>query len=239
MTALQMPSARPKGFFDPVTGELTARTMLALVALCFTATILVVMFIDRAVADYAHAHLRVNGKETAFFKALTDIPDPIPVMAGLVTAWYSVGLLFGIRPGPVGRVALQIALAVLVAVTIKEQLKVLAGRTWPETWTNNNPSWIKDRVFGFFPMTSLFGEKVGRAYMAFPSGHMTIIAVAMTSLALNVGKRWLWWVAAVPVVLVAIGMVGCNYHWVSDLIFGAFLGAGVALAAFRLARRTG
>lgn len=226
--------ASPSFFVSPATGELTNAGLGVLIALTLALTLLAIAFVDRPVADYAHAHLRIGGKEHPTFKALTDIPDFIPVVAGLIAAWHAVLLLFGMRPGPWGRVALQIALAVLVAITIKEQLKVLAGRTWPETWTNNNPSYIKDGVYGFFPMKSLFAEKVGRAYHAFPSGHATVISVAMVSLALNF--RWFTWFAPVPIVLVAIGMIGCNYHWVSDLIFGTALGAAVALAAHRLAR---
>ncbi len=228
-------TSRDLTVLDPATGQITSRGMLILVGLCFASTLLCVWLVDRTVATYAHHYLRVGGKEQWYFKALTDIPDLIPVVAGLVTAWYAGGLLFGVRPGPRGRVALQAALAVLVAITLKEQLKVVAGRTWPETWTNNNPSWIKDGVYGFFPLQSLLVEKTGRAYFAFPSGHMTIIAVAMASLTLNAPR--FAWLAPIPVLLVAIGMVGANYHWVSDLIFGAFLGAGVALAAYRLDRQ--
>jgi membrane-associated phospholipid phosphatase len=234
MTTPAASQATPMRIVDPATGAITVRGMLALIVLCFTLTLLAIAFVDRPVADYAHTVLRVNGKEQPGFKLLTDIPDAIPVIAGIITGYYALALLFGVRPGPRGRIALQIALAVLVAITVKEQLKVLTGRTWPETWTNNNPSYIKDGVYGFFPLKSLFAEKVGRAYHAFPSGHMTVIAVAMASLAINFPI--LRWLAPIPVALVAIGMIGCNYHWVSDLIFGTFLGAGVALAAYRLSR---
>jgi len=233
MAVSTSPSRRLR-IVDPANGEITTRGMAMLIGLCFSLTLLAIVFIDRPVADFAHSVLRVGGKEQPFYRMLTDIPDLIPAIAGLITAWYAIGLLFGAKPGPRGRIALQIALAVLVAIAIKEQLKVLTGRTWPETWTNNNPSYIKDGVFGFFPLKSLFAENVGRGYHAFPSGHMTIIAVAMVSLALNI--RWFAWIVPVPIALVAIGMIGCNYHWVSDLIFGTFLGAAVALGAYRLAR---
>jgi membrane-associated phospholipid phosphatase len=141
--------------------------------------------------------------------------------------------LFGVRPGPRGMTALRIALAILVAIALKEQLKFLFGRTWPETWTNNNPSYIRDGIFGFFPLQG-WGSG-GRAYHAFPSGHMTMISVAAVSIALN-WPRWKW-AAVVPIALVAIGMIGANYHWVSDLIAGTSLGAAVAIAAHRQGRQ--
>ena len=229
-----MPASTPPHFVCQQTGNITAWGMSAIIGLSLVLTALAVAFVDRPVADFAHTVLRAGGKEQPFFKALTDIPDIIPVIAGIIAGYHAIALLFGVMPGPRGRIALQIALAVLVAITMKEQIKVLAGRTWPETWTNNNPSYIKDGVYGFFPLKSLLAEKVGRSYHAFPSGHMTVISVAMVSLALNF--RWLRWVAPIPVVLVAIGMIGCNYHWVSDLIFGTALGSAVALGSYRLGR---
>jgi membrane-associated phospholipid phosphatase len=186
-----------------------------------------IAFIDRPVAETAHAVWRAY----PVFEAMTHIVDPIPVFAGLVTGGYTLAALFGVRPGPRGVVALRIAIAVLVAIALKEQLKFVFGRTWPETWTNNNPSYIKDGVYGFFPMK---GWGTGRAYHAFPSGHMTAISVAAVSVALNWPR--LRWVIPVPVLAVAIGMIGANFHWVSDLIAGVGLGAAVAIAAHRLGR---
>lgn len=209
-------------------GPIPRRMVLASMAGCIALVGGAIAFIDRPVADFAHASLRVN---EAAFAALTHIVDPIPVAAGLVAGGYGIAALLGVRPGPRGMIALRIAVAVLIAIALKEQLKFLFGRTWPETWTGNNPSYIKDGVYGFFPLKGLGG---GRSYHAFPSGHMTAVTVAAVSIGLN----WPRWrrVAAVPVGLVALGMIGANYHWVSDLIAGTFLGAGVAVAAHRLGR---
>ncbi|MEQ1695050.1 MAG: phosphatase PAP2 family protein [Hyphomicrobiaceae bacterium] len=207
------------------------RLVLAGMVTCVGLVAGAIAFADRPVADFAHASLRVN---EGIFAALTHIVDPVPVYAGIVTGGYAIAALLGVRPGPRGVTALRIAIAILVAIALKEQLKFLFGRTWPETWTGNNPSYIKDGVYGFFPLKGLGG---GRAYHSFPSGHMTAITVAAVSVALN-WPRWRW-VACVPVGLVAVGMIGANYHWVSDLIAGTFLGAGVAVAAHTLGRDGG
>ena len=222
---------KPQSLFN-AHGHATDRAVLAAIGLCLVSVLLCIALVDRPVADYAHAYLRVY--ETTIYKPLTQIADPVPVYAGIVTGAYAIAALFGVRPGPRGTVALRIALAILVAIALKEQLKFLAGRTWPETWTSNNPSYIKDGVYGFFPMKGWFAANAGRGYHAFPSGHMTAISVAMVSLALN-WPRWKW-LAPIPVALVAIGMIGANYPWVSDLIAGTFLGTAVALAAHRLGR---
>lgn len=213
-------------------GQASAFAVQMAMVACLVLVVVTVALVDRPVADYAHAVLRVHEKDV--YAPLTHLVDPIPVIAGVTTGIYAIAALFGHRPGPRGIGALRVALAILVAFALKDQLKFVTGRTWPETWTNNNPSYIKDGVFGFFPMLSL--ANAGRAYHAFPSGHMTMISVAATSLALNI-PRWRW-LAAIPVVLVAIGLIGANYHWVSDMIAGTFLGAAVAVAAHRLGQTT-
>ena len=207
--------------------QLSPRALAKAAAACVLLVFAAILFIDRPVVAYVHAAL---GSANPNFDALTHIVDPIPVAAGLIIAWAGIAALCGVRPGPHGRTALRIAVAVLIAIAVKEQLKVLAGRTWAETWTNNNPSYIKDGVFGFFPLKGLWSG--GRAYHSFPSGHMTAVSVASVSLALSFPRgRWL---APIPIALVAVGMIGANYHWVSDLIAGTALGSAVALAAHRL-----
>ncbi len=46
--------------------------------------------------------------------------------------------------------------------------------------------------------------------------------------------RWLYLLA---IVLTAIGQLGANYHWLSDVIAGAFLGAATGCFTVWLARR--
>jgi membrane-associated phospholipid phosphatase len=113
-----------------------------------------------------------------------------------------------------------------LAVVIKDQLKFAFGRTWPETWTRNNLSFIRDGAYGFHPFHG------GGGYASFPSGHTTMICTVMTVL-------WICYprfraVYALCMAAVAIGLVGANFHFLSDVIAGGFLGVsagwvGVAL----------
>ena len=41
------------------------------------------------------------------------------------------------------------SVSVIVAEAIKSHLKVVFGRTWPETWINDNSSFIDNGVYGF------------------------------------------------------------------------------------------
>ena len=50
------------------------------------------------------------------------------------------------------------------------------GRTWPETWTHNNPSLIHDGAYGF----NWFHG--GPGYELFPSGHMAAICAVISVL---------------------------------------------------------
>lgn len=112
------------------------------------------------------------------------------------------------------------SLAFIIAYALKERLKYVMGRTWPETWVNHNPSWIANGAFGFHPFNG------GEGWASFPSGHMTMISSVCAVLWARVRRlRWLW--ALLPA-LVAIGLFGSDYHWVSDMVAGTFLGVATA-----------
>lgn len=111
------------------------------------------------------------------------------------------------------------------AHTLKEELKFAFGRTWPETWINNNPSWIGDGTYAF---AAFHG---GRGWASFPSGHMTLITAPVSVLWCVLARlRWLW---AGLVALVALGLLGSDYHFLGDVIAGTYLGAacGIGCAA--------
>jgi membrane-associated phospholipid phosphatase len=212
--------------------QMKPQPVLVAMAWCIGLCLLAYGFVDRPVADYSHG-LSADTRRT--FIALTHIVDPLPLLAGVLTGGMIVASLMGYRPGARGIAALRIALAILVVMALKEQLKVFTGRTWPETWTNNNPSYIKDSIYGFFPLKSWLVEGGSRAYHSFPSGHMALIAVTCVSIAL--AWRPFARAAALPILAVAVGLIGANYHWVSDIIAGTALGAAVAVAAQRVGPR--
>jgi membrane-associated phospholipid phosphatase len=178
-------------------------------------------FVDRPLSTWSHAALHgMNG-----FIWLTHIVDPIPFLAIGGLAGTGLAAAFGWRPGRRGQVVIACSIAALVAMAIKDQLKFAFGRTWPETWINNNPSWITDGVFAF----QFFHG--GQGWASFPSGHTTLIAAPITVLWLALPAwRWLW---AGLVAAVVVGLIGADYHWASDIIAGTFLGAacGAGVAA--------
>ena len=210
-------------------GQMSVAQVAGVFGLAAAVTLVSIAWVDRPVAVWAHGSLEPY---RSLFVALTHIVDPIPVIAGGACLVYAVLALCGYTPGPRGRVALRIALAVVVAIYLKDGLKGLAGRSWPETWTAGNPSYFRDGVYGFFPWQGFNGT---RAFQAFPSGHMTAVSSGAVGFALAY-PRWRM-LALAAVVAVAVGLVGADFHWVSDVIAGTLLGSSVALAAYRVHRR--
>ncbi len=180
-------------------------------------------WLDRPIALLAHAELQ----RFHLFEKLTFIPDALVPLA--VVAFIVALGLGGLSGRPLSRfqsVMLLSGLSLAGAVVAKDQLKLAFGRPWPETWTRNNLSFIRDGAYGFHPFHG------GPGYASFPSGHMTMTCTVMTVL-------WICYPAyrpvyAVGMAAVAVGLVGANFHFLSDAIAGGFLGLsagwiGVAL----------
>ena len=205
---------------EPNTGRLTWRALLYAIVL----TGLVIAFVDRPASSWAHAHLQRHT-----FDWLTHLVDPLLAAAvvGLIIA--GLAAAFGWRPGDKARTALACCLAVIVSVALKEHLKIAFGRTWPETWVENNPSWINTGAFGFHPFHG------GRGWTSFPSGHLTQMSALAAVLWWRVARlKWLW--ACLPL-LVAVGLYGCDYHFLGDMVAGAFLGTASAAGVLALLKQ--
>src|SRR5882724_2705229 len=129
-------------------------------------------WLDRPIALLAHDQSR----QFDLFTKLTYIPEVISPLLAVAFAAIALRALSG-RPLPkLSTVAALAAASLAIASGIKDQLKFAFGRTWPETWVRNNPSFINDGVYGFNPFHG------GPGYVAFPSGHTTAICAVMSVL---------------------------------------------------------
>lgn len=185
-------------------------------------SLLSVLLLDGTAARWSHEHLH----GAWMFRALTHVVDPVPPLASLGFVGLGLAALAGRRGGPVSRALLQACIATLVAILIKDQLKYAFGRPWPETWVNDNPSWIRDGVYAFVPFHG------GAGWSSFPSGHMTAIT-APAAVLWRCGPSWRA-VAAVPVVLVTVGLYGADFHFIGDIVAGTTLGAACAALVIAL-----
>jgi membrane-associated phospholipid phosphatase len=134
--------------------------------------------------------------------------------------------------GPVTKIEWAIfvaAIALMVADEFRESLSAVFGRYWPETWRDNNPSLISNDAYGF----NWF--HTGSAYGSFPSGHMARTVGAAAVFWVAFPKYFVRGLAIAVSMLMAVSLVGMNYHFVSDVIAGTFVGGVVGAYAAKLA----
>jgi membrane-associated phospholipid phosphatase len=200
--------------------------------------VLCIAFVDRPVATWVHEN--VGGQRFGWFTinyvgvplkfgpfALMATPaEALWPLAPFVAVVMAIAALIGRPPKGYGRIALAFCFSVLMAIPINGYLKHAFGRTWPESWIGRNPSWIRDGVYGFFP----FHE--GEGWRAFPSGHTMVISAFAT--VLYVASPKLRPACVALVALVVVGLIGGNYHFVSDTIAGLYFGAGIGLGTAAL-----
>lgn len=185
-----------------------------LVAVCY-------QWLDRPIALMMHGEIRLP--HYGLWAWLSRIPNPLPPLALVVLVILGIRLLAS-RPLPrIQSAGLVASLSVIIAEVTKNQLKILFGGTWPETWAGNNPSFIRDGVYGFHFLQG------GGAYNAFPSGHMATTSAVLAVL-------WFWypqlrWLYAIAGLAAGGGLVAANYHFLSDVVAGGFLGASIGYLA--------
>lgn len=160
------------------------------------------------------------------FARLTHIPDLFVPLAVVVFVSLGLWTLSGQPLSKIQTAALVCSISLIVTEATKNQLKFIFGRTWPETWVQNNASFIRDGAYGF---NLIHG---GAGYASFPSGHSATICAVITVLWILYPKlRALYLVAGLAV---AIGLIGANYHFLSDVIAGAFVGISTGWMATAL-----
>jgi membrane-associated phospholipid phosphatase len=111
---------------------------------------------------------------------------------------------------------LTASLATIAAAAAKDELKFLFGRPWPFAWLDYG-------LYAFHPGTDNF------LYGAFPSGHTAYVAAPLWVLWCR-QPRWRVAYGAVTG-SVMLGLVGANYHYVSDVLAGLLVGMAAGQAA--------
>jgi membrane-associated phospholipid phosphatase len=193
-------------------GRCLQNTGVALLT-CAALTTICYLFVDRPVAYFVQ---RCQLNESVLLKELTYPPPIVQVWTPLILTAAALRRAWG----PLGRwerVILAAGIGLIVADQFRESLRDVFGRYWPETWIDDNPSLIQDGAYGFH----LF--HTGNAYGSFPSGHAARTLAVLAAI-WCAAPRWRW-ICAMAAIAEAIGLVGMNYHFVSDVIAGGFLGA--------------
>jgi membrane-associated phospholipid phosphatase len=187
-----------------------------LIGLAVTAALVAAAYIhvDRPVTFYFRDH----ALDHRHLKWVTRLPETLLVLSPVVLLAGLIRSRFGPWTRP-QKAAVAAAASTLLTAPAVVLLKLTFGRYCPDLAAAKGPSLLHGGAYGF----NLF--HAGAAYWAFPSGH-TACTLSALSVAMVAFRRWrllLWSIAG----LVAVVLVVLNYHFVGDVIAGAFLGWAV------------
>jgi membrane-associated phospholipid phosphatase len=112
-----------------------------------------------------------------------------------------------------------LSVSVSVAFFIKTSLQFLFGRYAPRYFDSHVLMFVSDPDrYGFH---WLHGG-------GFPSGHMCVFSAALTSVCLYYPAYR--WIAGALLAILGGCLIVANYHFLSDVIAGAYLGVSITLA---------
>jgi membrane-associated phospholipid phosphatase len=205
------------GRWQPMTQRLTF--FLSSLFLAVVAIVISYEWIDRPVAFFMAAH----AAHKSAFDLMQRLPEAFPVLTAVIFVVAGLWTVVG-RPLPCFlKTLLLSSIAYVAAEAVNRPLKIAFGRTWPDTWTHNNPSLVHDHVYGFQPFHG------GPGFLSFPSGHtVAICSVVAVFWQCYPRYRPLY---ALAVAVVIAGLIGADYHFVSDMIAGGFVGASTGWIA--------
>lgn len=203
--------------------QILKRTIIALI-LCAVLVSLGYFYADRPAAEFAYNNLSAYGN---YFKWMTYIPAVLGYAVPIVIIVLILKRVVSSRWSEWNKLSFVMAVNLLVTSAIKDELKFVFGRYWPATWINNNPSWLNDHAYGFHFFHS------GTAYQSFPSGHAAVIFAVMSILWIVRPK--LRWLSVLLCAMVICGLLVMYYHFISDIVTGAFLGCITGMYAVKLA----
>ena len=200
----------------------------SLILLIISATLILIsyFYIDKPLVWFLYAH---HARQiTALYWLANGINNTLIPLIFIYFIYYFIRSSFFL-PTMFDKKLLIGCNAVVISIFLKDVLKFIFARYWAATFVCNNPSLLENQVYGF----NWF--KSGVAYTSFPSGHTTaIVAFAASMWFLFPKLRFVWLVMPL---LVMFGQISMYYHFVSDVIAGATLGALVGWSASKEIRQ--
>jgi membrane-associated phospholipid phosphatase len=191
-------------------GEPTLRAWAAWAGLTAVLVLLCVRYLDLPLAKLVQSQLYVDSGWSAL---TSDLPDLL-LQFVLFTTTVSL-VLYQVRSrrgqeGALTQLARQVAWTGPAAYLAKALLKFIFGRintrVWLEEPTRHGFYWFQHR----------------QGYEGFPSGHMMVVAALMAALC----RYYPAWRPCCIVVgiLLGVALVATDYHFLGDVIAGAFFG---------------
>lgn len=186
-------------------------------------TLLCVGFVDVPVGLFVKNNLYASPR---WSRLTSDLPDLLFTVVLLTTlAALSIYVLRSKKGiyDDLTRFAQLLTWAAPVSFAVKHFLKFVFGRY-------NTRYWVQDpSLYGFY----WFQRRPGCD--GFPSGHMVVVVALLAAL-------WRFYPKSRPYCLItagllALALVSTNYHFVSDVVIGAYLGVLIEAVAFRVLLR--
>ena len=182
--------------------------------------VLCVRFLDIPVALYVKNHLYGNARWSSL---TSELPDLLLIVV-LLTTFAALSLyLVRAKKGIYDQLTWLARLVTWIAPAsylLKYLLKVVFGRV-------NTRFWLQDPgLYGFY----WFERREGCD--GFPSGHMLVVVALLAAV-------WRFYPKSRPFCLAAecllgLALIATNYHFLSDVIAGAYAGVLIEAIAFRL-----
>jgi membrane-associated phospholipid phosphatase len=195
------------------------RYWLLALALCAIAVVACIFYVDRPLAEFLEGHVRHTEFWVWLQRALR--PFALVVVAALAFLFgCGVWLVSGRQLRPWTETPLLYSWATIWAVASEIIFKRIFGRGWPD------PTFVRDHLYGFH---FLHGQT---HWDSFPSG-TTTVSVAILSVLWVVRPRWRIAGLLIAILLSGAVVVG-DFHWLSDVIAGAFLGVTIGWSTVRL-----
>jgi membrane-associated phospholipid phosphatase len=178
-----------------------------LVVLCI---VLSISLLDKNTALLVKKML-MSSNRFSFFSM--DIPDFLFVLVCLITVTAWVAFFYFTRKGIYNvhtRFFQLVAITVPVTNLVKATLKYAFGRINTRFWLQHPGA----REFHWFHGSA--------AYSGFPSGHMAVFTVLVIALSIFYPRYKTLY--GLFLALLAFALIATNYHFISDIIAGAYVG---------------
>jgi membrane-associated phospholipid phosphatase len=195
--------------------NITAKKQITFLLLAILLTIFSYFYLDTAVALLVFRLIRSSYFVT---QATSDIPDLLLYIVVTLTVLTWTARFFLLRLGIQNRHTsfLRACGTVLpIAFVAKFIFQFVFGRSDPHLWL----------LFHHPPHFYWF--RIDEGYGCFPSGHMTVFTALMATLSQYYPRYRPIFLALL--ILLALALIGTDYHFLSDVLAGVFLGMVVAL----------
>ncbi len=200
-----------------------AATLLAVAVFA----VIAISWLDRPIALFVHD---IFGGQHDSAGVVRPPGLSIPLITSSVFVVFGLAAIIGRQFSKLETVVLLCTVSVLAAESIKNQLKFVFGRTWPDSWAPKIMSLVRDNVYGFHFFHG------GQSYESFPPGSAAVAAAVISVLWISYARLRMAY--AISIFAADLGLVLLNVHFLSDVVSGTFVGVSAGWLTVAVWRAT-